>query len=548
MAKGLLDGILDPLMGNTDGEDASAQAAIEQASEKFAGLSIPEMQKLDPQLFQWVSDFSPTLLEQLPKLTANSITARPDVAYTDVEAAQAKGGADVAADHVSANTSARSIVDNSAMEGVSTDPRLKQAQLAALASMQEIGTSGGLTAADKAQLSRVQGDVAQADRGRREAILQRMSARGMGGSGMELLAQLQSSQGATDRASQAGLDISGMAQQRALQALNQAGGMAGGIRGQDFGEQSQIAAAQDAISKFNAANTQQSNQFNAGVLNNTGQFNAGLGLDAAKFNRSAGDSMSMFNTGQTNNMGQFNAGNTLKTDMANRDYTTGVDQFNATTWNDMAKYNHDNDFRTNAANTGFINDAGMYNNQGNQGVNNNNTVGTNSAEVHNKYKLPTTNWDMKSGKATGEAGALGKLGDFWTSKGDREAQKDAAVIGGAMTVAGAYAGAPPSKPGPDDAEDDINSDEDTKDGIKDLSLDDIMKFLKSVKPKTYKYKPEHAEGDEGTKVGFIMQDIEHTKVGKAISREKNGMKAYDPQSLQGVMLAALKGLAEKKEK
>lgn len=532
MAVGLLDKIMEPFLGNTDEEDQKAKEAMEKATEQFAGLSIPEMKELDPALYAWVSNYKPELLKSLPHVTAQTITARPDVQYEDIQSAHASGAGDIAAERVNAHTADAALVDRSAMEGISTDPRLKQAQLAALASMQEIGSSGGMTATERAQLAKVQSEVAQADRGRREAVLQNMRVRGMGGSGMELMAQLQSSQAATDRASESGLNIAGMAQQRALQALNQAGGMAGGIRGQDFGEQSQIAAAMDAIAKFNAANTQQSNQFNAGQFSDTDRFNSSQALSAANTNKASNERLSMFNTGETNGMGRFNAANTLSTDLANRDYTTGVDQYNTDNDNDFTKYNHANDLNTLAANNEITNKAGYYNNNGVQGVANNNVGVENNAQAHNTYTLPSAGFDMAYKKAGGVAGSMANESAFYTQLGDREAQQDAAMLGGAVTVGAAAA----------------KSDERTKNDTKDLGLDDIMDFLKKVKPKTYKYKPEHAEGDESTKVGFIMQDIEDTKVGKHIGREKDGMKAYDPQSLQGVMLAALKALAEKKEK
>ena len=533
MALGIVDQVLEPLLGNTDEQDRKAREAVEKATDIFAGLSVPEMQKLDPALYKWVSDFKPELIQQLPHINPQTVKARPDVNYSAVTAATANAAPDVAAERVNANTAQQALVDRSAMEGVSTDPRLKQAQLAALSSLQEIGSSGGMTATERAQLAKVQGEVAQADRGRRAAILQNMQSRGMGGSGMELLAQLQSSQGATDRASQAGLDISGMAQQRALQALNQAGGMAGGIRGQDFGEQSQIAAAKDAIAKFNAANTQQANQFNAGQLNSMGQFNSSQALGADQFNAGSANDMSRFNTSQINSMGQFNGSNQLRTDLANRDYATENDRYNADTANRFAIHNQGMDFNTAATNAGITNSAGMFNNQGRQGVANNNVGVNNNAQMHNGYTIPMSTFNMNVQKAGGTASALGNEGKFWTADGDREAQKDAAILGGMTTIGGSMIS---------------KSDERTKDDVADLGLDDIMHFLKKVKPKTYKYKPEHADGDESTKVGFIMQDIEDTKVGKHISREKDGMKAYDTQSLQGVMLAALKALAEKKEK
>ena len=522
--------MLDP---STHEQDKKARQALEHAKSLFAGLSVPEMQQLDPELFSVVSTYQPELLKQLPHVNAQTVQARPDVNYDPVAAAQAKGAGDIAAERVNAKTADAALVDRSAMEGVSTDPRLKQAQLAALASMQEIGNSGGMTATERAQLAKVQRDVAQADRGRREAILQNMRARGMGGSGMELLAQLQSSQAATDRASQSGLDIAGMAQQRALQALNQAGGMAGGIRGQDFGEQAQIAAARDAIAKFNAANTQQANMFNSGQLNDMGRFNSSQAIDAARTNKASTEGLNMFNTGQTNSMGQFNAGNQLRTDLANRDYATGVDQWNANAANDFTKHNQAMDYNTQATNVGFKNQAGMFNTQNAQNVANANIDAKNKANYHNNYTIPTSTFDMNAKKAAGEAGVAKDETEFWTAAGDRKAKSAGGALGGVISAVGSI----------------FASDEKVKDDVSDIKLDDIMKFLKSVKPKTYKYKPEYAEdGDTDTKVGFIMQDIEDTKVGKHISREKNGMKAYDSQSLQGVMLAALKALAEKKEK
>lgn len=161
------------------------------------------------------------------------------------------------------------LVNRSAMSDVQTDPALKQAQLDALASLQDIG-QGGMTAMDRASLNEMQNQEAARSRGAREAILQNAQARGAGGSGMEILAQLQNSQDSATRANQSGLDIAGMSQQRALEALQAAGTSAGNIRGQDFNEAAQKAQAQDAISKFNAQNQQQVNMANT-TANNSAQ-------------------------------------------------------------------------------------------------------------------------------------------------------------------------------------------------------------------------------------------------------------------------------------
>jgi len=159
---------------------------------------------------------------------------------------------------------------------ISTDPRLREAQLNALASLEKIGNSNGLLDADKALLAKTQRDAAMQDRGRREAILQNNAARGMAGTGNELLAQLSSSQAATDRSNQAGLDIAGMAQQRALDSIAKAGSLGGSIRGQDYDEQAKRAAAQDAINQFNAGQRTQGSFKNAGITNDQKKYHNDL--------------------------------------------------------------------------------------------------------------------------------------------------------------------------------------------------------------------------------------------------------------------------------
>lgn len=143
----------------------------------------------------------------------------------------------------------------SAMDSVNTDPRLKQAQLNALSQLGEIGQNG-MTLQDQSNLQKIQTQVGQQDRGAREAILQNNARRGTSGSGFELAAQLASQQASGDRAAQAGLDVAAQAQSRALEAILKGGDLSGSMRSQDFGEQSAKAQAQDAISRFNAQNSQ----------------------------------------------------------------------------------------------------------------------------------------------------------------------------------------------------------------------------------------------------------------------------------------------------
>lgn len=158
-------------------------------------------------------------------------------------------------------------VDRSAMEGIDVDPRLKAAQMGALSNLQEIGAEKGLTAIDRAKLEEIMSRTGGQERGAREAIEQRMAEQGKAGSGFEFAAKMGSHQDAATRASQEGLDVAAAAQQRALDAIQQAGSLGGQMRGQEFGEKSEVAQAQDALAKFNAEHLQSTNLTNVGARN-----------------------------------------------------------------------------------------------------------------------------------------------------------------------------------------------------------------------------------------------------------------------------------------
>lgn len=335
-------------------EDKKAQDALNRAAEQFAGVEVPELQDLDLEEFVYEGDVDPRLIQR-----------GPDVNYQNINA----------------NLMKAALAGDTEMKNISIDPRLRDAQMSALAQLTEIAEAGGLTAEDQANLSRIQSQTAQADRGRREAILQNMAARGMGGSGNELLAQLQSSQAATDRQAQEGLDVAAMAQRRALEAMMQSGNMGGQIRGQDFGEQSATAQAQDAINRFNAANQTSANQFNANSLNN---------------------------------MGQFNAQNQLQTALHNNNQAYDALTRNTAAQNQMAVGNRD----------------------ARQNVRNNNTEVRNREETYNKVDKPQNTFQNRMQKAGGQAGVLSNQAGYW---GD---QANSARAGwGNMIQGGAQIGA-----------------------------------------------------------------------------------------------------------
>lgn len=143
----------------------------------------------------------------------------------------------------------------SAMQGISTDPRLKDAQMNALGNLQKMST-GGLNMSDKSMLDQIQRNSANSERAKESQILQEMQQRGQAGSGAELASRLSSAQNSANNAGSQGLQVGATATQRALESLMNSGQLGGQMRSQDFGEQAQKAQSQDVINQFNARNRQ----------------------------------------------------------------------------------------------------------------------------------------------------------------------------------------------------------------------------------------------------------------------------------------------------
>lgn len=165
---------------------------------------------------------------------------------------------------------------------------LQSAQMQALNSLKNISQTG-MSSTDRARLNQIQQQAANQAEGQKQAIMQNFAQRGQGGSGNELLAQLQAAQNATNQANQAGLGVAANAQQNALQALGQYGNQAGQMEGQQFGQQFQAGSAADQLNRFNTQN-----QLAQQARNVAGQ-NA-----AQQYNLQNQQNLMNANTGQTN--------------------------------------------------------------------------------------------------------------------------------------------------------------------------------------------------------------------------------------------------------
>lgn len=189
------------------------------------------------------------------------------------------------------------MADPTAFSQITSNPEFQQAQMQALAGLQDVASSGGLNANAKARLNDISDDEALRERGSREAITQNAQERGVGGSGLEFLAKLKSQQGSADRVSDRDTQVSADAENRALQSLIDAGTLGGNMRGQEFNEQSRIAEAKDALSKFNAQNTNQFNMYNTGARN-----------DAQRMNLNAAQGIANANVENRNKQQTYNKG------------------------------------------------------------------------------------------------------------------------------------------------------------------------------------------------------------------------------------------------
>lgn len=201
---------------------------------------------------------------------------------------------------------------DSEMGNISTDPRLKQAQLNSLLKLQEIG-DGGMNMEDKAALNRLLSSNNAQERGSREAIQQDMSRRGMSGSGFELASMLANQQGSADRMAQQGMDIKAQAEKRALEALMQSGTLAGSIQGQDFDQQAQVAQAKDAINQFNTQLRQDVQSRNVASKNSGQMYNLGEDQRVADSNVATRNQEQTYNKGliQTNFNNQLDKASAL---------------------------------------------------------------------------------------------------------------------------------------------------------------------------------------------------------------------------------------------
>lgn len=134
----------------------------------------------------------------------------------------------------------------SAYGDAAADPDSIEAQRRALEMMRVQAETEGMTPAERSMMQAGIRATEQSARGARQADMQALEARGMGGSGLSMLSGQMASQGAADRAADVGAQTMMAAQQRALQAMESYGNQSANMRGQSFGEAQARASGLDS--------------------------------------------------------------------------------------------------------------------------------------------------------------------------------------------------------------------------------------------------------------------------------------------------------------
>lgn len=206
-------------------ERNAANAARAAALAQFSGISLPDIEamKLNPEMFASAGTLTPEMIQLITQ-------------------------------------------GDTALQDVSIDPRLRQSQMAALDQISGIASTG-MSEGDNAAFELARRNSAAEAQAKQGQILQNMAQRGQSGSGAELAASLANAQGSADRQQAAQLEEAKARQQARMAALSQQANMASSVRGADYSEQSNLANARDAISRFNAQNSQNVGMQNTGAKN-----------------------------------------------------------------------------------------------------------------------------------------------------------------------------------------------------------------------------------------------------------------------------------------
>jgi hypothetical protein len=271
--------VIGGILGNNAGNDArdANNKLYQQALAQFAGINVPTIDSMtiSPENYLSAGTLSPEML-------------------------QAMG------------------LGDTALAGVSTDPRLQSSQMGALQQLQAIA-SGNPQAGDMAGFQLARQNAAGELNAQNNKVLQDMQQRGQGGSGAELLAKLMNNQNSAQMLSNQDMQQAQAMQQARLAALQGQANMATNIRGQDYSEAANLANARDAIAKYNAQNSQNVAATNVNAKNNAQATNLQNAQNISNANTTTQNQAQQYNK----QLGQQNFNNQLGLAGAKANILTG---------------------------------------------------------------------------------------------------------------------------------------------------------------------------------------------------------------------------------
>lgn len=141
-----------------------------------------------------------------------------------------------------------------AYDNISTPAAPKEAEMDALSKLQEIADAGGMDPEAQQKIGQAESTMNQTLQGQRLSVLDQMAQRGIPESLMGPAAELAFAGQDAEQAHKDSLQAASDAEQRALAALSASGQLGGQLENQNYSEQAQKAAAQNAIDQWNAAN------------------------------------------------------------------------------------------------------------------------------------------------------------------------------------------------------------------------------------------------------------------------------------------------------
>jgi hypothetical protein len=140
-----------------------------------------------------------------------------------------------------------------ALDTIQNDAQARADEQTAIAQLDQIAKSGGLTLSDRNALNQIEQALSRNAAARNASVANQFAARGQLGSGQQLQMQLANNQNATEQANQRGESIAADAQKRAMQAVLDKGSMARNLANDDYSRKKAAAEAADSINRYNSS-------------------------------------------------------------------------------------------------------------------------------------------------------------------------------------------------------------------------------------------------------------------------------------------------------